>query len=235
MDKKLIARRIRQYRHLQKLSQEELAEALQVSRQAVSKWENGVSNPDTENLIRLAEIFEVDVNVLIGCEGNQKSTQEEKVPEEKIPDQRRLVRWLSVLLAVAVCAAVLFGGLWLKERETRLEMLADITEQRVNRWHTVKLYHYVAGNREEVSLSEEDIAELTRQIWSYNYTVIEEDEIELVYAMPIVVEFTRDDTTYIWNFYGNHTKYTETFDGYTWNTYYKTDEAFFNWITTFLE
>ena len=231
----LLNDQITQLRKQKKLSQEELAAALQVSRQAVSKWENGVSNPDTENLIRLAEIFEVDVNVLIGSQENQKSTQEEKVPEEKIPDQRRLVRWLSVLLAVAVCAAVLFGGLWLKERETRLEMLADITEQRVNRWHTVKLYHYVAGNREEVSLSEEDIAELTRQIWSYNYTVIEEDEIELVYAMPIVVEFTRGDTTYIWNFYGNHTKYTETFDGYTWNTYYKTDESFFNWITTFLE
>ena len=186
----LLNEQITQLRKQKKLSQEELAAALQVSRQAVSKWENGVSNPDTENLIRLAEIFEVDVNVLIGSQENQKSTQEEKVPEGKIPDQRRLVRLLSVLLAVAVCAAVLFGGLWLKERETRLEMLADITEQRVNRWHTVKLYHYVAGNREEVSLSEEDIAELTRQIWSYNYTVIEEDEIELVYAMPIVVEFT---------------------------------------------
>jgi transcriptional regulator with XRE-family HTH domain len=226
----LLNEQITQLRKQKKLSQEELAAALQVSRQAVSKWENGVSNPDTENLIRLAEIFEVDVNVLIGSQ-----ITPENAPEEKIPDQRKLVRLLSVLLAVAVCVAVLFGGLWLKERETRLEMLADITEQRVNRWHTVKLYHYVAGNREEVSLSEEDIAELTRQIWSYNYTVIEEDEIELVYAMPIVVEFTGGDTTYIWNFYGNHTKYAETFDGYTWNTYYKTDEAFFNWITTFLE
>ncbi len=39
------------------LSQEKLAELVGVSRQAVTKWESGSANPDTENLIRLAEIF----------------------------------------------------------------------------------------------------------------------------------------------------------------------------------
>ena len=48
-------------------SQEDLAAAMDVSRQSVSKWETGLSRPDTENLIRLAKILEVDVNVLIGC------------------------------------------------------------------------------------------------------------------------------------------------------------------------
>ena len=138
----LLNEQITQLRKQKKLSQEELAAALQVSRQAVSKWENGVSNPDTENLIRLAEIFEVDVNVLIGCEGNQKSTQEAKVPEEKIPDQRRLVRWLSVLLAVAVCVAVLFGALWLTELFENKQMQAIAENE--SRWDSVKLYEYNA-------------------------------------------------------------------------------------------
>ena len=39
------------------LSQEELAERLNVSRQAVSKWESGASDPSTANLIALAKLF----------------------------------------------------------------------------------------------------------------------------------------------------------------------------------
>ncbi len=45
-------------------SQEKLAELMEVSRQAVTKWESGKANPDTENLIRLAEIFGVSLDEL---------------------------------------------------------------------------------------------------------------------------------------------------------------------------
>ena len=45
-------------------SQEKLAELMNVSRQAVTKWESGKANPDTENLIRLAEIFGVSLDEL---------------------------------------------------------------------------------------------------------------------------------------------------------------------------
>ena len=58
--------KITQLRKEKHISQEELANILQISRQAVSKWENGQANPDTEKLIHLAEIFQVDVNVLVG-------------------------------------------------------------------------------------------------------------------------------------------------------------------------
>ena len=52
-------------------SQEKLAELMDVSRQAVTKWESGKANPDTENLIRLAEIFGVSLDEL--CKnGNPK-------------------------------------------------------------------------------------------------------------------------------------------------------------------
>lgn len=48
------------------LSQEELAERLHVVRQTVSKWEKGLSVPDADLLIRIAEIFEVSVSALLG-------------------------------------------------------------------------------------------------------------------------------------------------------------------------
>lgn len=48
------------------LSQEELAERLHVVRQTVSKWEKGLSVPDADILIRIAEIFETSVSTLLG-------------------------------------------------------------------------------------------------------------------------------------------------------------------------
>lgn len=47
-------------------SQEELAEKLGVSRQAVSKWENGEASPDTANLIALAELYDISLDELVG-------------------------------------------------------------------------------------------------------------------------------------------------------------------------
>ena len=46
------------------ISQADLARRLDVSRQAVSKWEKGQSSPDTVKLIQLAELFDVEVEYL---------------------------------------------------------------------------------------------------------------------------------------------------------------------------
>ncbi len=48
------------------LSQEELAIRLNVVRQTISKWEQGLSVPDSEMLIRIAEKLDTSVNVLLG-------------------------------------------------------------------------------------------------------------------------------------------------------------------------
>lgn len=47
------------------LSQEELANKLDISRQSVTKWENGQSFPDIQNLIQLSEIFKVSIDRLV--------------------------------------------------------------------------------------------------------------------------------------------------------------------------
>ena len=51
--------RIRQEREKRKLSQEDQAEQMEVSRQAVSKWESGQSRPAKEKLERLSALFEL--------------------------------------------------------------------------------------------------------------------------------------------------------------------------------
>lgn len=57
------------------LSQEELADKLSVSRQAISKWERGESLPDTDNLIRLAKLYGVSIDEIVGI--NQEKTETE--------------------------------------------------------------------------------------------------------------------------------------------------------------
>ena len=59
-----IGERIMALRKEKSISQTELAKRLNVSRQAVSKWEQGVSAPDTERLIQLAEILGTEVEYL---------------------------------------------------------------------------------------------------------------------------------------------------------------------------
>ena len=56
---------LKQIRKENHLSQEELAELLDVSRQAVSKWENGASDPSTSNLIALAKLFKISPEELL--------------------------------------------------------------------------------------------------------------------------------------------------------------------------
>ena len=63
-----IGERIAKCRKEKKLSQEYIAESLEVSRQAVSKWENDQSEPDTNNLIKLARLFNVSVEYLANGE-----------------------------------------------------------------------------------------------------------------------------------------------------------------------
>ena len=66
------ADRLTELRKVKGLSQEELAEKLGVSRQAVSKWERAESSPDTDNLIELAKIYGVTLDELIY--GNETET-----------------------------------------------------------------------------------------------------------------------------------------------------------------
>ena len=49
------------------LSQEELAQRLMVTRQAVSRWENGETVPNTDTLKLLSEVFDVSINTLLGA------------------------------------------------------------------------------------------------------------------------------------------------------------------------
>lgn len=57
---------LKRLRKQRNMSQETLANQLHVTRQTISKWENGLSVPDADLLIRLSEIFDTTVSEFLG-------------------------------------------------------------------------------------------------------------------------------------------------------------------------
>lgn len=105
------------------LSQEELAEQLGVSRQAVSRWELGQTLPDITNLVQLCELFGVSADYLVRDEEqtSAKSDQSAKTiakltrEREKIRYQARrfyYIAWADLIMAVTNLMAFLVDSKW---------------------------------------------------------------------------------------------------------------------------
>lgn len=85
------------------LSQEELAEKLDVTRQTISKWELGQSKPDIDKLQMMSKLFEVDVNTLT----NEDISLEDKVEtkEDKKEDgDRKFILYILIIIFTASLA-----------------------------------------------------------------------------------------------------------------------------------
>ena len=91
-------------------SQERLAEEIPISRQAVSKWESGAAMPDTENVLRISQLFEVSTDYLL----HDDFTGDGDIPavkrrEEELQKARN--RDTGMMITVALMAMGLFWQL----------------------------------------------------------------------------------------------------------------------------
>lgn len=128
-----MANRLCSYRKAHRLSQEELAARIGVSRQAVSKWERAESAPDTDNLILLAQLYGVTLDALLytdpapdtesaaDTESTLDTAEAEAAPQEPPRDESRSQRIRAAYAApVPVCCLIAylifgftgFGGGW---------------------------------------------------------------------------------------------------------------------------
>ena len=80
-----IAKRLYEYRKANGYSQEELAEKIGVSRQAISKWERSESSPDTDNLIALSKLYRVSLDEMINGESTPAKAKEPEAEPEDAP------------------------------------------------------------------------------------------------------------------------------------------------------
>ena len=104
---------IKSVRKSKGLSQEELAIKLSVVRQTISKWEQGLSVPDSELLIRLAEELDTPVNILLGENIDEKRQDDLKVIAEKLEvinlqlsqgkeNKRKFFHWISIMICLLI-------------------------------------------------------------------------------------------------------------------------------------
>ena len=114
------------------LSQEELAERLGVSRQAVSKWETGDAQPDLTRLVALADALEISLDELAGREvkggaGAPESRSGTGAVENGASAPRRvsLRRTLGIVLAIAVLSGGVFA--WAFARRDNLSSAEEET------------------------------------------------------------------------------------------------------------
>lgn len=102
---------IKKYRTELKLSQEELAEKVYVTRQTISNWENGKSYPDIHSLLLLSSLFNVSLDQLI--KGDIK-TMKEIISEQEVKEFNYYGNIFSIhFVLLILSAAPLF--MWLEQ------------------------------------------------------------------------------------------------------------------------
>lgn len=75
---------IKKHRLIKNITQEEMANALNVTPQAVSRWETGISYPDVAMIPHISKYLDVSADKLLGCEKTVKSTPEEPLNQSQI-------------------------------------------------------------------------------------------------------------------------------------------------------
>lgn len=104
---------IRVIRKSKGLSQEELAIKLHVVRQTISKWEQGLSVPDSDMLIAISEALETPVSTLLGETVQESQTDDLRAISEKLEiinlqlaqrkaTRRKIIHWLLISFCVVI-------------------------------------------------------------------------------------------------------------------------------------
>ena len=104
-----IGKQIRKYRMEAKLSQDELADKVYVTRQTISNWENDRNYPDIRSLVLLGSVFGISLDTLVK---GDVQTMKEQIDAEDIRNFKRDQRVYLIMLAgmvVLLLRRLLFG------------------------------------------------------------------------------------------------------------------------------
>lgn len=133
--------KLAELRNKKGLSQIAAAEALNVSRQAISRWETGASAPSTENLIELSRLYGVSMDELVnggepGCKENEAESAAAAPPRRT---SRRL-RLAVIALALAALAAIIGAYLsWRGESDDKVIKVENMQEDVMPNFEDIKV------------------------------------------------------------------------------------------------
>ena len=98
----LLSDNIRKYRKSNNMSQDELAEKLEVTRQSISLWETGQTQPSLDNIIALAKLFNISTDDLLTESSTKASGPNPKPPHNKSSNKKAVVLIVAIVAAVAL-------------------------------------------------------------------------------------------------------------------------------------
>ncbi len=108
MNEHQFAENLMYYRKKQGLSQEKVAEYMHISRQAVTKWEANISQPSSDNLIKLAQLFKVDVDTLLGNGKEENTSIQDEIAQDEITIGK--TPWIFIGLSVLFILAYIVNS-----------------------------------------------------------------------------------------------------------------------------
>lgn len=101
-----IGEKIRQLRKGKGLTQDAVVSALEISRQAITKWESNQSSPSTDNLVKLAALFDVSLEELVDVKRYQTPALEEYA-FQKLEKEQKKDKAIAVACKYAKAGAVI--------------------------------------------------------------------------------------------------------------------------------
>ena len=105
-----IAERLQHLRNRENYSQEQLADLLEISRQSISKWESGQGKPEIDNIIKLAQIYDVTTDyILLGQEIKKSQYKQNELHSET----RKTINIIAVIAAITVCVTLFISAMTL--------------------------------------------------------------------------------------------------------------------------
>ena len=93
----MIADKIKNARTIKKLTQEQVAEDLNVSRQTISNWENGKSLPDIVSIIRMSELYDLSLDELLKGDATLLNKIERDMKVAKAENNVIKFAWISIV------------------------------------------------------------------------------------------------------------------------------------------
>ena len=139
------------------LSQEDLANKLDVWRQTVSKWEVGSATPEVEKIVKLSDIFNVSVDYLV-------KENEEKYIKKGITINKKLI--VNILLGLLVVLSIVLG----------INKLIDITKTNLKSQYALEMINTYMTNGYEVGLKHSGRILIDRELSKSNNVTLEKAE-----------------------------------------------------------
>ncbi|MDE6867591.1 MAG: helix-turn-helix domain-containing protein [Clostridia bacterium] len=103
-----LSKNLASLRKINGFTQDDIAEKVYVSRQAVSKWERGESVPDIDTLAALSELYDVSLDDFIKSDLSQYSPSDKK--DDKVYNDLKLLRRKQNLKLMSIWAVLLLAG-----------------------------------------------------------------------------------------------------------------------------